>query len=76
MIDEQVQALNVYLQEYDKLKHEQVQRIGFRDNLLYVTLALFGTVLVFALGDKGNPYALLVLPWVSLVLGWTYVVND
>lgn len=76
MADEQRQRLDVYLQEYGKLKEEQGQRIGFRDNLLYVTLALFGTVLAFALGDKANPYALLVLPWVSLVLGWTYVVND
>lgn len=76
MLDEQRQMLNVYLQEYGKLKDEQAQRIGFRDNLLYVTLALFGTVLAFALGDKANPYALLVLPWVSLVLGWTYLVND
>jgi hypothetical protein len=29
--------LNLYLQEYGKLKDEQIQRIGFRDNLLYVT---------------------------------------
>ena len=76
MKDEQRQMLDVYIQEYGKLKDEQAQRIGFRDNLLYVTLALFGTVLAFALGDKANPYALLVLPWVSLVLGWTYLVND
>jgi hypothetical protein len=76
MADERQQRLDIYLQEYGKLKDEQAQRIGFRDNLLYVTLALFGTVLAFALGDKANPYALLVLPWVSLVLGWTYLVND
>lgn len=76
MADEQQQILNVYLQEYGKLKDEQAQRIGFRDNLLYVTLGLFGTVLALALGEKANPYALLVLPWVSLVLGWTYLVND
>lgn len=76
MTDEQQQILNVYLQEYGKLKDEQAQRIGFRDNLLYVTLTLFGTVLAFTLGEEANPYALLVLPWVSLVLGWTYVVND
>ncbi len=76
MADEQQQVLDVYLQEYGKLKDEQVQRIGFRDNLLYVTLALFATVLALAFGEKVNPYALLVLPWVSLVLGWTYLVND
>jgi Ca2+/Na+ antiporter len=76
MADEQQEMLNVYLQEYDKLKNEQTQRIGFRDNLLYVTLSVFGGVLAFALDDKVNPYALLVLPWVSLVLGWTYLAND
>ncbi len=76
MSDEQQKMFGLYLQEYTKLKDEQARRIGFRDNLLYVTLALFGTVLSFTLGDKANLYALLVLPWVSLVLGWTYVVND
>lgn len=76
MADEQQKMLEVYLQEYGKLKDEQAQRIGFRDNLLYVTLALFGTVLAFILGDNENPYGLLVLPWASLVLGWTYLVND
>ncbi|MDJ0899957.1 MAG: hypothetical protein QNJ55_14220 [Xenococcus sp. MO_188.B8] len=76
MSDEQQKMFGLYLQEYTKLKDEQARRIGFRDNLLYVTLALFGTILSFALGEKANPYALLVLPWVSLVLGWTYVVND
>ena len=76
MTNEPRRMLEIYLQEYDKLKNEQIQRVGFRDNLLYVTLALFGTVLAFALGDKANPYGLVVLPWVSLVLGWTYLVND
>jgi hypothetical protein len=76
MTNKQQKMLDIYLQEYGKLKDEQAQRIGFRDNLLYVTLTLFGTVLAFALGDKANPYGLLVLPWVSLVLGWTYLVND
>lgn len=72
----QQQMLEVYLHEYEKLKDEQTQRIGFRDNLLYVTLGLFGTVISFALSNKTNYYALLVLPWVCLILGWTYLVND
>ena len=76
MADEQQKMLEVYLQEYGKLKDEQAQRIGFRDNLLYVTLALFGTVLAFVLGDQRDPHGLLVLPWASLILGWTYLVND
>ncbi len=76
MNDEQKEILEIYLQEYDKLKNEQTERIGFRDNLIYVTLVVFGGILAFALGEKVNPYALLVLPWATLVLGWTYVVND
>lgn len=76
MNDEQKEILEIFLQEYNKLKDEQIQRIGFRDNLIYVTLGVFGGVLAFALGEQVNPVALLVLPWVSLILGWTYLVND
>ncbi len=65
-----------FLQEYGKLKDEQAARIGYRDNLIYITLGLFGGILTFALGKEGNPYALLVLPWSSLILGWAYLVND
>lgn len=68
--------LEILLKEYDKLKSEQAQRIGFRDNLLYVTLGLFGTVVSFAVSNPANYYALLIIPWVCLILGWTYVVND
>jgi hypothetical protein len=68
--------LKVWLMEYDKLKAEQTQRIGFRDNLLYVTLGVFGTVTSFAVSSSANYYAFLVLPWVCLILGWTYLVND
>lgn len=69
-------ALEVYLQEYQKLKEEQINRIGFRDNLLYVTLGVFGAVLSFALTQSISYYALLVLPWVCLILGWAYLIND
>ena len=68
--------LDVYLQEHNQLKQEQGQRIGFRDNLLYATLGTYAAILGFALGKEPNFYALLVLPWVSLILGWTYLVND
>jgi len=33
------QILGVLLAEYDRLKSEQAQRIGFRDNLLDLTLS-------------------------------------
>lgn len=68
--------LEIFLKEYDKLKSEQAQRIGFRDNLLYVTLGLFSTIISFAVSNASNYYSLLVVPWVCLILGWTYVVND
>ena len=75
-MDQQQQILEIYFKEYDKLKSEQTQRIGFRDNLLYVTLGLFGTIIALAVSNQANYYALLVIPWVCLILGWTYLVND
>lgn len=75
-MSDQDKILEIIFKEYDKLKSEQAQRIGFRDNLLYVTLGLFGTVISFAVSNPSNYYALLVVPWVCLILGWTYVVND
>ena len=68
--------LDIVLAEYDKLKSEQAARIGFRDNLLYVTLGVLGAVVSFAVADKTNSYAFLVIPWVCIILGWTYLVND
>jgi hypothetical protein len=69
-------TLKIWLAEYDKLKAEQTQRIGFRDNLLYVTLGLFGVIIPTAISSPTNYHALLVIPWVSLILGWTYLIND
>jgi hypothetical protein len=75
-MDQQQQILEIYFKEYDKLKSEQTQRIGFRDNLLYVTLGLIGTIISLAVSNTANYYALLVIPWVCLILGWTYLIND
>ena len=68
--------LQVFLLEYEKLKEEQLKRIEFRDQMIYITLGIFGGILSFALSNKTNLYALLVIPWVCLILGWTYIVND
>lgn len=73
---DQEKILEVFLTEYNQLKSEQVARIGFRDNLLYVTLGVFGALASFAVSDVDNVYAFLVIPWVCLILGWTYLVND
>lgn len=37
---------------------------------------MFGGVLSFTLSNKANYYALLVIPWVCLILGWAYLIND
>lgn len=72
--------LSVYLQEYDKLKDEQTQRIGFRDNIIYINLVAVGAVGSFAITQAATQpnslQALFIIPWVCLVLGWTYLVND
>jgi hypothetical protein len=68
--------------EYTKLKDEQIKRIGFRDNLLYVNLVLMSGIFSFVFVEKGYApwpwkfHGLLVAGWVALILGWTYVVND
>lgn len=68
--------LDVYLHEYDRLKEEQTQRIGFRDNMIYVNLTALGGAAAYAVNDPGHVYVLLVIPWICFVLGWTYLVND
>ncbi|MET9685211.1 hypothetical protein [Streptomyces coeruleorubidus] len=63
------------LAEYQTVKDEQKARIGFRDNLLYVTLAVAAAVIAAAAQAK-QASMLLALPPVCVVLGWTYLVND
>jgi hypothetical protein len=70
------ELLIIFLKEYEKLKDEQTQRIGFRDNMIYVTLVAVGGVISFAMGSPDKHIALLLVPWICLILGWTYLVND
>lgn len=63
------------LAEYQTVKDEQKARIGFRDNLLYVTLAVVAAVIAAA-AQAERAAMLLALPPVCVVLGWTYLVND
>ncbi|MCM2390524.1 hypothetical protein [Streptomyces albipurpureus] len=62
--------------EYERIKAEQQARIGFRDNLLYATLASVAAVIAALLQTDGRTALLLLLPPVSVLLGWTYLVND
>jgi hypothetical protein len=63
------------LAEYDQLKGEQRARIRFRDSLMYTTLAAMAAVVVAALQARNN-LTFLLLPPVTVVLGWKYVSND
>lgn len=65
-------TLQAHLSEYEKLKEEQVRRIQFRDNLLYVNLAATG---VLASKAIDQPALWLVVPWIGVILGWTYLTN-
>ncbi|TGA84815.1 hypothetical protein [Streptomyces sp. MZ04] len=62
------------LAEYQVVKDEQKARIGFRDNLLYVTLAAVAALAAAAQTERAS--MLLALGPVCVVLGWTYLVND
>jgi hypothetical protein len=61
------------LAEYKQIKSEQVARIGFRDNLMYVTLVAIAGALTISAHGRGY---LLLVPVVTFVLGWTYLAND
>jgi len=72
--------LGLLLDEYRALKSEQLSRIGFRDNMIYTTVAAVGGLVAVALGGIGKSEAFyeafLLIPWVTAILGWTYLVND
>ena len=61
--------------EYERIKDEQKTRIGFRDNLLYATFAATAAVLAATVSARSQAYLLLMAP-ISVILGWTYLVND
>ncbi|MGC0374800.1 hypothetical protein [Streptomyces sp. SAI-229] len=75
MAEQDLTVGQLLLAEYQTVKDEQKARIGFRDNLLYVTLAVVAAVIAAAAQAK-QPSMLLALPPVCVVLGWTYLVND
>ncbi|CAL9549461.1 hypothetical protein [Streptomyces sp. enrichment culture] len=73
--EDDVTESRLLLAEYDRIKDEQQSRIGFRDNLLYFTLAASTAVLAIVV-QSGQAQLLLTVPVICLVLGWTYLVND
>lgn len=75
MAKEELSVGDVLLHEYERLKEEQSQRIGTRDNLIYATLISLAAVIA-AYVQANRPQMLLLIPPVCLVLGWTYLIND
>lgn len=75
MAERDVGMGQLLLAEYQTIKDEQKTRIGFRDNLLYVTLTVVAAVIAAA-AQARQTAMLLALPPVCVVLGWTYLVND
>lgn len=68
---------DAHLAEYKQLKDEQRHRIGVRDNLIYSTFTATAAVVAFAFtGLTPRFLVLLLLPPVTIVLGWTYLCND
>jgi len=76
MADTTEHLLEIYLAEYQKLKDEQIARIGFRDNLIYATLIAIGGILSYALSNTASNRAVLILPLATVALGWTHLIND
>ncbi|MDT0529768.1 hypothetical protein RM555_12295 [Micromonospora sp. DSM 115977] len=72
----EVTVADLLLLEYQHLKDEQKNRVTFRDNLVYATLASMAAVVAATLSSKNHADLLLLLPPVSVLLGWTYLVND
>lgn len=69
-------AAEVLLSEYSSIKDEQKNRIGFRDNLIYATLASIALVVTAAVQVDDGAQLLTLLPPAVLLLGWTYLIND
>jgi len=69
-------ANDLIVVEYEQLKAEQRARIGLRDNLIYVTLAVYAAIAAAALTVQGQVRLLLVLPFAATLLGWTHLAND
>lgn len=74
--------LNILITEYSTLKSEQLARIKIRDNFIYISLGIFGTIFSFSMFNIGTSVTsdksmvLLLIPTVSFILSWFYIDND
>jgi hypothetical protein len=71
-----IQDKLIHLVEYVKLKDEQLKRIDFRDHLIYHYLVVVGGIAAWGLSHPAHAFVFLLIPWASLIMGWTYLFND
>lgn len=71
--------INILLEEYKVLKMEQLERIKFRDLLVYISLGTYGAFFSYILASDNTEYkfiSLVFFPIICLILAWLYVAND
>ncbi|MCP4699681.1 MAG: hypothetical protein GY862_22950, partial [Gammaproteobacteria bacterium] len=82
MDNQKEKLLEIYLAEYTKLKEEQLRRITFRDvNIPLSTFLVIASTLsaMFRSSTQDNAdgyYLLLLIPLISITLGWSFIAND
>lgn len=75
MTDRKNIKLDLISLEYTTLKAEQLKRIEHRDHIIYLQIIALG--LLFGLSEKTSlSLVTLIVPFICIALGWTYLVND
>lgn len=62
--------------EYDSLRFEQIERIKSRDTFVNFNIVSMAVLLAAAFGDADRPLLLVLIPFVNLAFGWTFIIND
>lgn len=76
MAEINIKQIDILLHEYEALKKEQLQRIQLRDYIIYLLIVTTGIVVSVFSRVPNSHFALLLIPWFCLLLGWIYLVND
>jgi hypothetical protein len=62
--------------EHGVLKTEQLERIKLRDTFLNLNIVALGVTTAITVQGQKQAAALLVVPWITVILGWAYLSND
>ncbi|MGW4245371.1 hypothetical protein [Nocardia sp. NPDC004722] len=62
--------------EYQYLKSEQLERIKQRDTFLNLNIVAIAAIAAVAVQGQRQSAAWLLIPWVTAILGSTYLAND